>query len=147
MSKDQEKSAQNFLHLYIGCDCQLLYRDGMAEKADEFAPTLTHYVQDNFDKAKVVKMDAHTVAFFSPDFIKPILRPLSDMTEEEFKDVAHLKYTLPEDEIQQIVKERRIDLLETSSTVFVYLLSKHFDLFRLIEAGLAIDKTKMNTHE
>lgn len=30
---------------------------------------------------------------------------------------------------------------------FRYLLSKHFDLFGLIEAGLAIDKTKEAIHD
>jgi hypothetical protein len=33
-----------------------------------------------------------------------------------------------------------------SPETFLWLLSKHFDLFGLIEAGLAIDKTKL-THE
>ncbi len=52
------------------------------------------------------------------------LRTLSDMTEDE---------------------KKALKLTRTAETpeAFRGLLSRHFDLFGLIEAGLAIDKTKM----
>lgn len=72
------------------------------------------------------------------DELKPILRPLSDMTLEDGKyfgiedekELGEWKYdfgyfgVLPPDD-------------------FHYLLSRGFDLFGLIDAGLAIDKTKL----
>ena len=66
----------------------------------------------------------HEHGFFDilKEYLKLPLRPLSlnEMTEEEKK---------------QIKLKEGFDLTR-------YLLSKHFDIFNLIEAGLAIDKTK-----
>jgi hypothetical protein len=72
---------------------------------------------------------------------KICLRPLSDMTEEE------LEYILDIGEHQSRiygVEEFIAGWKAFGSETFRYLLSKHFDLFGLIESGLAIDKTKIN---
>lgn len=63
-------------------------------------------------------------------FLSPILRPLSDIKKEE-KSIYNkmFKSNIP------------LPIVEANRTRF--LLSKHFDLFGLIEAGLAIDKTTL----
>ncbi len=62
--------------------------------------------------------------------IKLLLRPLSDMTPMESE------YILPEawDGKPTII---------VNAAMTVWLLSRHFDLFGLIDAGLALDKTKL----
>ncbi len=64
--------------------------------------------------------------------VKPILRPLSDMTEDEENN--YIWDTIPEyTDFQGLVKH--------ISPVFLWLIHQHFDLFDWIEAGLAIRKT------
>lgn len=56
---------------------------------------------------------------------KPILRPLSDMTDKEERS------------------EENHD--QNSNRRFVWLLTQSFDLFGLIESGQAFDSTKINS--
>ncbi len=66
-------------------------------------------------------------------FYKPILRPLSDMTDEEEKYLRDaLISALSQEEHQRQVAEN-----------FKYLIQKHFDVFGWIKKGLALDKTKL----
>ncbi len=62
--------------------------------------------------------------------IKLILRPLSIMTEDERKAFGCATGT-------------SIGDMEMEAKRISYLLSKHFDLFGLIESGLAIDATAL----
>lgn len=69
---------------------------------------------------------------------KPILRPLSSMTEEE-KDFIDDTFIVTPENISvsyHIIEAKRTD----------YLLSRHFDLFGLIESGQAIDATKTDNN-
>lgn len=111
--------------------------------------------------------------------IKPILRPLSDMTEEEILEVAKITNCLPirwQENYKVVKPENPNEGIEircgsysvrvtfkgciyfhdyTKPNAAIYLpktpdiirclLSKHFDLFGLIESGLAVDKTKLQT--
>lgn len=65
-------------------------------------------------------------------YVKLILRPLSDATKQETKEIL-----MSGDEIATDIE------LDAARTL--YLLSKGFDLFGLIESGQAIDKTKITT--
>jgi hypothetical protein len=65
---------------------------------------------------------------------KPHLRPLSDMTGDE-----HRKW----DELYDAVDEAAPPPIENAEQVR-WMLSKGFDLFGLIESGLAIDKNGVN---
>lgn len=58
---------------------------------------------------------------------KIVLRNLSDLTEEEYDEQDKLK--LPVSEYGEY---------QFSAEIFRYLLSKHFDLFGLHEAGLCL---------
>lgn len=64
------------------------------------------------------------------EHVKIILRPLSDMRDEEKFGKPGKSGEYPDKEIFSFEHTR-------------YLLSKHFDLFGLIEAGIAIDKTTL----
>lgn len=105
--------------------------------------------------------------------IKPILRPLSDMTEVEAIDVAQVALRTKMIDADKVVTEENrttvwhcgkmmrtvfywedlfwkedaneaAPAVELPYSAFLFLLSKHFDLFGLIDAGLAIDKTTLN---
>lgn len=65
--------------------------------------------------------------------IKPVLRPLSDMTEEEGATLSLIESSVESEGVKQ---------LEVEASKIVYLLSCGFDLLGFIESGLAIDKTK-----
>ena len=76
--------------------------------------------------------------------IKPILRPLSNMSNEEESylnkhgfGVCYPSYRISDEE----GREASMTIFE-SAFVTQYLLSKHFDLFALISTNQAIDATK-----
>lgn len=67
------------------------------------------------------------------DRFKPILRPLSDMTEEEQGNFS----------FEQLIdlEDTPIEQIYFNNKQILFLLSKSFDLFNLIENVFAIDKT------
>jgi hypothetical protein len=101
------KNIRDYLHLYLGCEC---------------------WWEDKYgDSGGRTEIDFYMIAELYGERIKLklILRPLSNMTEEEMKESEPFMF----------------DSFELTR----YLLSKHFDLFGLIDAGLAIDKTTINS--
>jgi len=111
------KDIKDYLHLYLGCQM------GYASHHEPQNATYTLTVE-NFKEAI--------------EFGDPIhLRPLSSMTEDEKTDAVYpMLYGLTTLEGDENIGQ--------SAELTKYLLSKHFDLFQLIEAGLAIDATKIN---
>lgn len=72
-----------------------------------------------------------------PDQIKQlILRPLSDITEKEVED---LRFNMP----GGVTVPNDRQALDITPHQVKYLLSLGFDLFNLIDEGLAIDKTTL----
>jgi hypothetical protein len=136
---------QDYLHLYLGCYVAV---KGERWVNNGFVGRLIGVTED---RALIEFMGDNWEKF--EDF-KPILRPLSDMTEEEFREIFNP--IQPKDVADEDFKDAMQNLIEngidafdfdgmSAQTVFELtrkLLSKHFDLFGLIEAGLAIDKTK-----
>lgn len=110
------------LALYLGAIC-------MVEKSDG-------NIVCDYDDGGMYLMSAALIHLHGAGKIvaKPILRPLSDMTEEEEMEVQYLV------DIQGFGYDALI-----GAKITQYLLSRHFDLFGWIEAGLAIDKTKLET--
>lgn len=93
--------------------------------------------------------------------LKPILRPLSDITNDEFYELSEIlercdyeavfkKYNDGKTGVGYMWQEGMAGLILNSDAglyfvkIFPFLLSRSFDLFGLIESGEAIDKTKMN---
>jgi hypothetical protein len=150
MSKNIEnrtKKLEDYLHLYLGCDVQadgnhvgkLLGYSARGFKEDDVMVFYTVQMSDDEEDWTVFNDD------ISMDRIKPILRPLRDMTEIEAEQCWKTIGRLKDEEIkgdQVIHYYRNADFFESSE--FLFMLSKHFDLFGLIEAGIAIDKTKVN---
>ena len=113
-----KKELKDYLHLYLGCEIDI---SGQREILDSVAKSgqietlFRGYLRNYRD--------------LSDEDIAPILRPLSDMTDEEAQEVYTIK------------GKNAFNNFEGETTK--HLLSKHFDLFGLIEAGLAIDKTTL----
>lgn len=146
-----ESHLKDILHLYLGCECDLTK-------------------DDNFHFPHSVKLDAALLGNFLllPESyrVKPLLRPLSCMSEEEcitlvklsegeqYGDNLHKRiYNCYKNTRWQTVvswgetaREKNIPANKThfSPAEFTYLLSIGIDLFNLIENGFAIDKTSHN---
>lgn len=173
-----EKKLQHYLHLYIGCQVQYegivngkeLKAELQANKHDVFyTPQVKEekgmklgYLREvcyrqtgGYARCKVGRKSLKS--YWGNPCIKLILRPLSDMTEED--GLAYAKLTRPEATKAKIesgqvwsfhdpdgitfYKWKAHKLHESCPEEFLWLLSKHFDLFGLIDAGLAIDKSKI----
>ena len=103
------------------------------------APYLPHglWCEVNYIEGKEVK--PFEIRWVTKDFniysdIKPILRPLSDLTNEFKYDFRFTERTITihKHGLDYWVKGLRFDIVE-------FLLKNHFDVFGLIEQGLAID--------
>lgn len=117
---------KDVLHFYLGCKCIVKLYD--TEYRGIFLglnyPFL--YIQVASDKAptkhRIDKID-----------FKPILRPLSDMTDIE-------KDEFSEHQIDNFGEDFHNEMYDISQ--FLFLLKQGFDIFGLISSGQAIDKTK-----
>jgi hypothetical protein len=115
-------SLRNYLHLYLGCEGELTAPDGIPYLKTE--KLNTWLLNEISEKRKS---------------FKPILRPLSDLTEEEMDYVVENHGLVNRGQSPDIFV---IGWRSFQPETFMYLLKQGFDLFGLIEAGLAIDKTK-----
>lgn len=124
-----EKKIEDYLHLYYGCQAQF-------DKCDYY---LVHNM--SIHNGEVHKLSgwliAHILKCNGYVIAKPLLRPLSDMTEEEADEHDALEEQFDESNTDN--KAGAIVTWAAESTR--WCLSKGFDLFGLIESGLAI-KTK-----
>jgi hypothetical protein len=99
----------------------------------------------DFGKPIKTKLDAHTLSVFAHQ-VTLILRPLSDMTGQEKKEYAGLFSGMESINILPEIRAGRLInyfMNKKDPHQVVWLLSLGFDLFGLIDAGLAIDKTKI----
>lgn len=78
---------------------------------------------------------------FGIDNIKPILRPLSDMTEDECKAICRVT----RDAKATLIILTAVGKEAHNPQITVWLLKQGFDLFQLTPSGQAIDKTKLTT--
>lgn len=115
------KVIKDYLHLHLGCDV-LITVNGVRAK-------LIPGRGERFDEISL-----YTALDIG---VKPILRPLSSMTEDETKEMC--RYT--RDALRTVKIWTPVEVESIQPDLFVWLLSKHFDLFGLIDAGLAIDAT------
>ncbi len=77
------------------------------------------------------------------DDIKPYLRPMSSMTEEEHTDFFNYHYNIGLEEIKKSGNYLKAAYLSDSAK-FDWLNKHHFDYRYLIERGLAIAVTEEN---
>lgn len=130
-----KKEIKDYLHYYIGCEV-LGQLNG--EKRKGYLTGVTNGGTEC--EIQFFEEDGINV-FEEPEFntseeVKVCLRPLSDMTEHERSESfdAWNKPLLDKTDERNIPKKRQAQEVK-------HLLSKHFDLFGLIDAGLAIDKS------
>ena len=112
------------LALYLGCECQ--------------TPEGILKLGAVYENTSPVFYDA--VRDFGMEEIKPILRPLTDMTEEEKKELSDVAFG---DTILLTGEAEEQTRVWGNPLSIKFLITKHFDLFGWIEKGLAIDRTKL----
>lgn len=152
-----ETKFEDVAHLYLGCEIH-----------DEDTPTGHVAVLDSVDTGGDCYFNyydsngecEHDSQLCSISDVKPILRPLSDMTNDEFYELSELleecdyeavfqKYNDGKTGVGYMWQEGMAGLILNSDAgqyfvkIFPFLLSRSFDLFGLIESGEAIDKTKL----
>lgn len=158
------KEIKDYLHLYLGCECEFYIRLG-----DDGTYGICELVTVD------VRVLHNVLAGLAKCTLK--LRPLSDISEEDFKECALLYWGYQNrdiiynqiGEVKQIVELKMASKYGTAKPYvvfdkqgkeimrgtlsenelnpmqFQFLLSKGYDLFELIESGLAIDATKLKT--
>lgn len=112
-----ERKLNDYLHFYLGCEFE--------------------YEVDAKRYRDIIKSVGTTVnAMFRPEEILILLRPLSDMTMDEWNEIGKKSRS------GQNIRTAG-DLWKMNAEETAYLISKGFDLFNLIPDGLAIDKTTL----
>lgn len=126
-----EKKIEDFLHLYLGCEVMevgnnrgKLYAIGLLGGDGKYRALVDCSSNDSY--------------WTSLENLKPLLRKLSSMSEEERKEHRLLMYG-------EVDMANQIYSYAETPDSFHYLLSKGFDLFGLVDAGLAIDLNTLNT--
>jgi hypothetical protein len=132
---------QDVIHYYIGCNLGTHeMKIGKLIGIDKKEPHSTYYVKE-FRHGCVEKADD---LHWNSDLgnLRPILRRLEDMTEEEAKFILE-NYSFCSVDMPMNKKKFAIEIakrLVNQIPVAHYLLTQHFDLFNLIDAGLAVDQ-------
>lgn len=165
------RELKNYINLYIGCECMI---GDLNWKPETNLNGLAPGVDPNYGRPIRSTLDAHVLNVFVHETTL-ILRPVSDLTEEEAVEIAKIMYGQPDSvkwrmkdkthyfkvyrkhyskyftidkpsgEIDRYERDGDLDNLDTTMNhhlVTAYMVSCGFDLFGLIDAGLAIDKTK-----
>ena len=122
-----EKNIKDYLNLYLGCEVMHRNEKGLLE-----AVSKRMNVWDGFISF------GDFGSWYGMSEIKPILRPLSDMTDEEKNDFELWSFEIMKEDLNQV---------QRNALKIKWYLYNHFDLFGLIEAGLAIDKTTIKKYE
>lgn len=114
--------------------------------AEEFGKTIEIDEITMIDKYGEEILLYHASEYFSIEELKPYLRPLTSMTDEEAKDYIECKYSSG-----KVIELRRengcnigTDIKLMWLDVFDFLNAHHFDYRGLIERGLAIKVTPDN---
>lgn len=126
---------KNYLHFYLGH--KVIYNGN-----EYYLESLQCYsLKYGERKGCFIMIDADDCLWVRPDEIKPILRQLSDMTEEEHEayETFYMRLESEREEDHHSICE-----VEIAARTTHWLLSKSFDLFGLIDAGLAINSTTLN---
>lgn len=117
------KDIKDYLHLYLGCE--FYFKGNCYDDGTPVIRVLSACDLDGYHNGAEIQL---------------LLRPLSDMTEEE---QAELHKTYHWIQIQSTPAYSYLQTLTWTGESFRYLLSKGFDLFGLIEAGA----TSINEHK
>lgn len=126
-----EKKIEDYLPYYIG-------QKAMAYKVDGTEDGIIELLGRDFDGNWLGYIENTSLRYHSLGrLIKPILRPLSSMTEEEQEQLCKHNPTVRFPCLYDPIV-REINLTRMLPDDFLYLLKQGFDIFNLKEAGLAI---------
>ena len=100
--------------------------------AEEFGKTVEIDEITMIDKYGEEILLYHASEYFSIEELKPYLRPMSSMTEEERTKYFLLKH-------RDNDRDDNIILIDEASTLIDWLNTHHFDYRGLIEKGLALE--------
>ena len=152
-----EKTFKDYAHLYLGCDVlvQNLDSDDFETEIEEgitngCVAKLTLVNQgdcqlrayddsENWEYAIEIE-GACLCSWWSSRNVRPLLRQLSDITKDEAVELWGHKNAFA---IMNNSFNYDEHLSNLSPYGTVYLLKQGFDLFNLIESGIALDKTKL----
>lgn len=131
--------AKDYLHYYLGCEVETNMRKAIGEgkPMKKLHGILKEVDLGMDDKVGILledEPDRCNYEYFKTSDIKPILRPLESMTEEEAKelDLADVQKGL-------LAFGTRLQMYMTADQ-FKKCLDMGFDLFNLIPSGEALEK-------
>lgn len=119
-------------HLYVGANCKVQGSD----ESEESGLKLTGISFDGTQNILWAYFDETETSYAHIDDCAPILRPLSSINQDELQELGNIMGW------HNYCSWRSNQTLTPHGCVF--LLSKHFDLFNLIESGQAIDATQLS---
>lgn len=141
--KNKYMNIKDYLHLYLPFEAVI-------------APVLEN---ENTTKAEINSLDVWKERCYDTDGfdwsfknVLPILRPLSDMAEEEFREVLYDETTEEfggitfMEQFKNAIENINIEDVVLTPHQTKYLLTQHFDLFGLIESGLALSKSEVSAN-
>ncbi len=133
-----KKELKDYLHLYLGCEAQFKYTMRENDFELRIGKIIALYKNGIVDACDL-RTNHNGIVYhnYKQDIIKPILRPLSDMTEDERNQFESSKVFVKATPVHQVGN------MQWTPETFKYLLSIGIDLFGLINDGLAIDKTTL----
>lgn len=150
------KEIKDYLHLYLGCE--VIYKDehyNLTGVSKPYKSTDTTFGDFSIRPTEGgFRSIIHSMTNF--DDIKLVLRKLSDMTEGELRELTPIiapDRIFSDKDYQRAlegIKEKGISAInfDDNEPIIVFeftrwALSKGFDLFNLINEGLAIDKSTL----
>lgn len=156
------KTLKDYAHLYLGCDIQYPDTDGTIITAKLTGTTNGDGLETTYFEVQKNTSGSPTVGDYlswEPNghhnsnalHVKLILRPLSDMTQEEGRKYVELRGYEAINSVTILAggiefthpgMNTYISFENNKPEQFAFLLSNGFDIFGLIEAGLAVSKTE-----
>lgn len=139
-----KKQLKDYAHLYLGCEVICINEDEELSEWEIHKGAIGKLTLVNIGNMQIQSFDdnesweigvefenSHCADWFSNGNFKLLLRSLSDWSIEEQEEYKQIK----KDHIPTLGGDQKLYAKYTA-----HLLSKGFDLFGLIEDGLALDK-------
>ncbi len=130
-----EKKIEDYLHFYIGCECKIM-------KTDKTWNVLLDLVRP------ITAMTIYMVIDTKQLEVKPVLSRLIDMNASQKNELRSIMRPMTGDNLlPKIPVSHFLDLFinKNDPEIIIWLTRQGFDIFGLIDAGIAIDKNTINT--
>lgn len=140
-----KKELKDYLHLYLGCEC--VFEDCRNEGDKEHGKLIE--IGINMACIETVNNEDPYIEC-TPNEIKPILRPLSDITDEEWSEIEEKIHVLFDAQGMGMIRDNFLSDKNNErcgwhliNDALIELRKRSVDVDGLIESGLAIDKTTL----